>query len=90
MKQTRIIFLALSDIDDRIRALENKFQKSSAEFLQDKSSVPEDESLHWEAYLDQRRQLREQHRKTHSGYLDRVTKGKVSPRPNNTDLEVAA
>ncbi|MGC2638311.1 MAG: hypothetical protein WA294_14100 [Acidobacteriaceae bacterium] len=71
-------FLNLTDLDNRIRDFEERFQIDSVEMLQNESArarISEDLLLRWEAYLKQRVYLRDQNMERHSTYLYDVRRG---------------
>ena len=69
MKPSRINFLTLSDLEERISNLERIYGLTTAEFLANKEEVPEDDALVWEAYFVQSRQLVSLHQQLRSNYL---------------------
>ncbi len=87
-------FLNLTDLDNRIRAFEQRFGVSSVEMLQDASvraSISEDTLLKWEAYVRQRVYLRDVNVDCHSSYLDQVHPGDpAESRQESDELAFAA
>lgn len=81
--------LNLTDLDNRIREYEHRFQTTSLEMLTDecvRSRVSEDILLKWEAYVRQRAYLREESLDRRSTYLSHLrTKKKPSKRTHESD-----
>ncbi len=88
MKPSRIKFLELSDLEQRIEKLEKKHGLTTPDFLAKKKAVPEDDELKWHAYLSQRRHLREHYQQIRGNYLDRV--GQPTAKKKTSDIELAA
>ena len=69
----RVIYLNLSDLEELIRAFENKYHASTVTMLSNpdvRSRVSEDDLLEWEAYVNQRSGLREYYETLHREYLN--------------------
>lgn len=74
----RIVYRNLNDLDEIIRAYEEKYKISSFDMLKDQSArtgISEDELLKWEAYVAQRRRLLDHNSDVHRHYLQRPHKG---------------
>jgi hypothetical protein len=87
-------YLNLTDLDNRIRSLENKHRASSFEMLTDESvrnRISEDVLLKWETYVRQQTQLRELNDHEHSEYLRHIgQKDKTQKAPEDSDKLVFA
>jgi hypothetical protein len=65
-------FLNLTDLDNRIRDLEQRYDATSYDVLTDGSvreRIPEDALLKWETYIRQRSYMRDLNDQKHSQYL---------------------
>jgi len=70
------VSLSLNDVEELIRALEDKYKLSSAEFFRSqefREGMPEDDVFRWEALVDHRLALREAYEQVRSGYLTRLS-----------------
>lgn len=87
-------FLNLTDLDNRIRDLENRYQTTSYEMLRDetvRSHISEDVLLRWETYIRQRVYLRDLNDHKHSEYLSHIrSKGETSKREQQSNELVYA
>lgn len=77
MPAIREVLLNLAELESMIRAFEEKYGLSSADFLRDAGRgvvISEDDSFKWEAFIDHRRELLRADEETHSGYLSDLRK----------------
>lgn len=68
-------YLNLTDLDNRIRDLERRYEVTSYDMLKDssvRSRIPEDALLRWETYVRQRVYLRDENNCRHSEYLNHI------------------
>jgi hypothetical protein len=89
MIASRTIVLTLSDIEEAIGRLEQKYGTKSLNFLLDgetRALVSEDDIFEWEALLDHRNQLKEFQEDLHRKYLSR--RAGSAKRVNDPDAEV--
>jgi hypothetical protein len=67
--------LNLTDLDNRIRGYEQKYEVSSVDMLKEKSvrdQIPEDDILRWETYVYQRVRLRDVYDRLKGDYLSKL------------------
>ncbi len=91
MKHSRLSFLGLNQVEERITEYETKYSMSSADFLTEgRDRIPEDAALRWEALIHQRRALRLHHETLRSSYLGEVKKPAEPVIVTDRDADLAA
>lgn len=95
MSPIREVCLSLGEVDNLIRAIEEKYGVLTADFLLDadlRSRLPEDDVFQWEAFLAHKRELERNQETLRTAYLNNVTQARPEDASTkaNQNLALAA
>ena len=93
MSAIRERFLSLAEVDDCLQQLEEKYGRTTLDFLRDADfhqTLPEDDLFKWEAFIAHRVELRSIENDLRRGYLETIAQ-ESEPAPSaNNNLALAA
>ena len=84
-------FLSIADLEELIRRLEEKYGRTTLDFLRDpefRAKVSEDDMFQWDAFISHRTELREIENDVRRQYLQQVSQAPESSEPDAGEKQV--